>query len=180
MRALECIRVGCWVLSRAALLLMFAVVDVQLGSLGWIIPSLLDFGASKMMWHAIVMSFFASIVAPFGGFFASGFKRAFRIKVRELAHVAVFCSRDSVHPFSLVVASGLWRLDPGPRRLHGSHGLPDHHGRVRVHVLQLRRGAAHHPGYHPGVAVHALDVGVGACRCKALAVVSQWSSSTPW
>ena len=30
--------------------------------------------------HALVLSIFASIVAPFGGFFASGFKRAFKIK----------------------------------------------------------------------------------------------------
>ncbi|WFD26878.1 phosphatidate cytidylyltransferase [Malassezia nana] len=30
--------------------------------------------------HALVMAAFASLVAPFGGFFASGFKRAFRIK----------------------------------------------------------------------------------------------------
>ncbi|KAK3256305.1 hypothetical protein CYMTET_34552, partial [Cymbomonas tetramitiformis] len=30
--------------------------------------------------HAVVLSAFASIIAPFGGFFASGFKRAFKIK----------------------------------------------------------------------------------------------------
>lgn len=30
--------------------------------------------------HLVAMSFFASLVAPFGGFFASGFKRAFDIK----------------------------------------------------------------------------------------------------
>lgn len=30
--------------------------------------------------HAIVMAVFASLVAPFGGFFASGFKRAFNVK----------------------------------------------------------------------------------------------------
>ncbi|RDB24932.1 putative phosphatidate cytidylyltransferase [Hypsizygus marmoreus] len=30
--------------------------------------------------HLLVLSFFASLVAPFGGFFASGFKRAFDIK----------------------------------------------------------------------------------------------------
>jgi len=30
--------------------------------------------------HLLFMSFFASLVAPFGGFFASGFKRAFNIK----------------------------------------------------------------------------------------------------
>ena len=30
--------------------------------------------------HALAFSTFAAIVGPFGGFFASGFKRAFRIK----------------------------------------------------------------------------------------------------
>ena len=30
--------------------------------------------------HAMVISIFASIICPFGGFFASGVKRAFRIK----------------------------------------------------------------------------------------------------
>ena len=30
--------------------------------------------------HAIVLAMFASIIAPFGGFFASGFKRSFKIK----------------------------------------------------------------------------------------------------
>lgn len=30
--------------------------------------------------HTIVLAIFASLVAPFGGFFASGFKRAFNIK----------------------------------------------------------------------------------------------------
>jgi phosphatidate cytidylyltransferase len=30
--------------------------------------------------HSIIMALFASIIGPFGGFFASGFKRAFKIK----------------------------------------------------------------------------------------------------
>ena len=34
--------------------------------------------------HAIFMSIFASVIGPFGGFFASGFKRAFKIKVRQM------------------------------------------------------------------------------------------------
>ena len=33
--------------------------------------------------HAIFMSIFASVIGPFGGFFASGFKRAFKIKVSD-------------------------------------------------------------------------------------------------
>ena len=31
--------------------------------------------------HSVAMSVFASFLGPFGGFFASGFKRAFKIKV---------------------------------------------------------------------------------------------------
>lgn len=30
--------------------------------------------------HASIMSLFASMIAPFGGFFASGFKRSLKIK----------------------------------------------------------------------------------------------------
>ncbi|GJN17616.1 hypothetical protein PR202_gb04697 [Eleusine coracana subsp. coracana] len=33
-----------------------------------------------VQWHALALGLFASIIAPFGGFFASGFKRAFKIK----------------------------------------------------------------------------------------------------
>lgn len=33
------------------------------------------------MVHAVSFAVFASLIAPFGGFFASGFKRAFEIKV---------------------------------------------------------------------------------------------------
>lgn len=35
---------------------------------------------APFQFHALVMAVFASLVAPFGGFFASGFKRAFNIK----------------------------------------------------------------------------------------------------
>jgi phosphatidate cytidylyltransferase len=34
--------------------------------------------------HAVVFALFASLIAPFGGFFASGFKRAIKIKVRGI------------------------------------------------------------------------------------------------
>jgi len=33
-----------------------------------------------MIFHAAVFGIFASVIAPFAGFFASGFKRAFRVK----------------------------------------------------------------------------------------------------
>lgn len=31
--------------------------------------------------HSLSLSIFSSVIGPFGGFFASGFKRAFKIKV---------------------------------------------------------------------------------------------------
>lgn len=39
-----------------------------------------DICAPNAQLHAIVLAMFASIIAPFGGFFASGFKRSFKIK----------------------------------------------------------------------------------------------------
>ncbi|CAL0334571.1 unnamed protein product [Lupinus luteus] len=33
-----------------------------------------------VQWHVLCLGLFASVIAPFGGFFASGFKRAFKIK----------------------------------------------------------------------------------------------------
>lgn len=36
--------------------------------------------ASPMQFHSIALALFASAIAPFGGFFASGFKRGFKIK----------------------------------------------------------------------------------------------------
>lgn len=35
---------------------------------------------APLQWHALLIAGFASLIAPFGGFFASGFKRAFKIK----------------------------------------------------------------------------------------------------
>ena len=39
-----------------------------------------------VQWHSLCLGLFASIIAPFGGFFASGFKRAFKIKVCNHHH----------------------------------------------------------------------------------------------
>ncbi|EYU35701.1 hypothetical protein ABFS82_07G040600 [Erythranthe guttata] len=39
-----------------------------------------EFSILPVQWHALCLGLFASIIAPFGGFFASGFKRAFKIK----------------------------------------------------------------------------------------------------
>ncbi|CAJ0948254.1 unnamed protein product [Ranitomeya imitator] len=58
------------------------------GRFGGKLNSGLKFGVSlrKTVWmfpfqiHSIALSTFASLIGPFGGFFASGFKRAFKIK----------------------------------------------------------------------------------------------------
>ena len=36
-----------------------------------------------MQIHAFFLALFSSLIAPFGGFFASGFKRAFKVKVSK-------------------------------------------------------------------------------------------------
>jgi phosphatidate cytidylyltransferase len=43
---------------------------------------LVTMSLSPFQLNSIVFTAFASFIAPFGGFFASGFKRAFKIKVR--------------------------------------------------------------------------------------------------
>lgn len=48
-----------------------------------------EFGVMPVQTHAMVFGLFASIVAPFGGFFASGFKRAFKIKVLLLMNCCI-------------------------------------------------------------------------------------------
>jgi len=59
---------------------LFPISHFVLGKL--LVPSLLQdvVWCSEMQLHAIAFAVFASLVAPFGGFFASGFKRAFKIK----------------------------------------------------------------------------------------------------
>eukprot|EP01101_Sappina_pedata_P012046 TRINITY_DN8210_c0_g1_i1.p1 TRINITY_DN8210_c0_g1~~TRINITY_DN8210_c0_g1_i1.p1 ORF type:complete len:423 (+),score=149.99 TRINITY_DN8210_c0_g1_i1:2-1270(+) len=42
--------------------------------------SLTEISFYPIQLHALIFGFFASLIAPFGGFFASGFKRAFKIK----------------------------------------------------------------------------------------------------
>ena len=59
---------------------LFPISHFVLGKL--LVPSFLQdvVWCSEMQLHAIAFAVFASLVAPFGGFFASGFKRAFKIK----------------------------------------------------------------------------------------------------
>ncbi|KAK8953099.1 Phosphatidate cytidylyltransferase [Platanthera guangdongensis] len=49
---------------------------------GWVPPWFpwKEISIMPVQWHALALGLFASIIAPFGGFFASGFKRAFKLK----------------------------------------------------------------------------------------------------
>lgn len=66
---------------------------MYVGALQWlllpvraILPDLVPGGPIKtvvllpIQFHAVFFALFASLIAPFGGFFASGVKRAFKIK----------------------------------------------------------------------------------------------------
>ncbi|KAF4563327.1 hypothetical protein EYR40_006953 [Pleurotus pulmonarius] len=53
------------------------VAAILSNALGWQITTI---PYAPYQFHLLVMSCFASLVAPFGGFFASGFKRAFDVK----------------------------------------------------------------------------------------------------
>lgn len=47
---------------------------------GYCYIGIIRFLVPALQLHAMMMAVFASIIAPFGGFFASGFKRAFKMK----------------------------------------------------------------------------------------------------
>jgi len=72
--------------AAAARLLSSPLVE-RLTALGRLLPPALAawlwnlrIVAAPMQLHALMLSLFASVIAPFGGFFASGFKRGFKIK----------------------------------------------------------------------------------------------------
>ena len=61
-------------------------IQLQKVALHYMFPSLVDLTPIRSITilpiqaHAIVFALFASLIAPFGGFFASGVKRAFNVK----------------------------------------------------------------------------------------------------
>lgn len=79
--------------------------------------------------HSLSMSVFSSVIGPFGGFFASGFKRAFKIKV-NLELLSSFFFDILFEP-----STGLWRYDSGTWWHHGSLRLSvlDGHICERLH-----------------------------------------------
>jgi CDP-diglyceride synthetase len=72
------------------ILFLYLVIELHL------IPSLSlqspwkEVALLPVQWHALALGLFASIIAPFGGFFASGFKRAFKIKVNSASSFIAF------------------------------------------------------------------------------------------
>jgi len=57
-----------------------SIVNPVFSALSLAPPNLNSLPYTSFQLHSLVMAAFASLVAPFGGFFASGFKRAFDIK----------------------------------------------------------------------------------------------------
>lgn len=68
--------------------------------------------------HSLSMSVFSSVIGPFGGFFASGFKRAFKIKVEFKKENEIKLSQKI--NFCLFFFAGLWRYDSWPWWNYGS------------------------------------------------------------
>jgi phosphatidate cytidylyltransferase len=62
----------------------YRLPDALLSALSSVLPAGLQpphiLLVSAFQLHALTLAVFASLIAPFGGFFASGFKRAFHIK----------------------------------------------------------------------------------------------------
>lgn len=59
---------------------LYSIVNPVFSALSLDPPNLHSLPYTAFQLHSLVMAAFASLVAPFGGFFASGFKRAFDIK----------------------------------------------------------------------------------------------------
>ncbi|KAF1458909.1 Phosphatidate cytidylyltransferase 1, partial [Pygoscelis antarcticus] len=83
----------------------YSVPPLLQAVLGWETVNMYPF-----QMHSIALSTFASLIGPFGGFFASGFKRAFKIKVCNDSCKLVFCC--SQEKFSFFIDRG-----PNPSKL---------------------------------------------------------------
>jgi phosphatidate cytidylyltransferase len=95
------------------------VNDAIRSAVGFAIPAI---PYAPFQLHAVVMAAFASLFAPFGGFFASGFKRAFNIKGEPCA--LVFCPARLPADAFLFLTKRLWYAYPGSRRPNRQDGLP--------------------------------------------------------
>lgn len=98
--------------------------------------------------HSLSMSVFSSVIGPFGGFFASGFKRAFKIKVWNFIlllfdkidnkNSMAFWTNLFFHRFKLkikMVFAGFWWYDSRPWWYYGSIRLSIFDGNIckRLH-----------------------------------------------
>ena len=85
------------------------------------------------MLHSLSMSMFSSVIGPFGGFFASGFKRAFKIKVY---FITLFYRKIIL----TILKLGFWRHHSRSWWYHGPFRLPVPHGyiRQRLHFPFIR------------------------------------------
>lgn len=69
--------------------------------------------------HVAVIGLFASIIGPFGGFFASGLKRSIKIKVK------------------LILLIGFCKFNSWPRRSYRSDGLPSNYRNIYIFLPSL-------------------------------------------
>ena len=113
-----------------------------------------------VQFHALVLSAFASLIAPFGGFFASGFKRGFKIKDfgdSIPGHGGMTDRMDCQARVSHGLCGGLgrqtrvhgWLAAQRPAELIGALQLPSHWARrAQSAVLVARIGDADDGDYH--------------------------------
>lgn len=96
--------------------------------------------------HSLSMSVFSSVIGPFGGFFASGFKRAFKIKVCHFYYaIGLFTSSDPVDSnFDCYLLTGFRRYHPGSRWHYGPVRLPIPNGHLcqRIYFVVYPHGFA--------------------------------------
>ena len=136
------------------------------------------------IWHSIAMSLFASVIGPFGGFFASGFKRAFKIKVRpkssaylSTTSVMIYLVRMNYLSFfqdDFFCIVGFCRTNSWSRRRHGPLWLSGSDGMFcqRVHSIL-------HPTGKPSQALQS-SYAYGSSRPADIVQLAKELSRTEW
>ena len=79
----------------------------------------LPFEITRLSLHVMVMGLFASLIGPFGGFFASGLKRSIKIKVKNIKNI------------------GFRKFNPRTWRSNWSNGLPGYYRYFRILLPSL-------------------------------------------
>ena len=101
-----------------------------------------------MQFHILAMATFASLIAPFGGFFASGLKRTFKIKdFGDLVPGHGGITGIYIYLFRVEIFVEVYSDDLPIR----PNGLPVYHGFLFIHVLSVlhRCQSTRHRWQHP-------------------------------